>query len=310
MKRWLTLILYGSTAVFIVLYISRLDVDTLELIHVNGWYALLSAVIGLSYRVVLANIWLLLLKQAGAHISDKPGLLFAFAKAWMGRYIPGKIAWLAGKYLYAVSHGVPKKDAAVSSLFENLLVLISSLSVGTLIVATSQNAEQVPVILQRIALLVGVGIAIFLAVPGPIGRFLEAMHQRLRGRPLGMGHYFQRKMLLRFLALSLPGPFLMGTSSFLMIRAIHGDFPLQALWYCIGVFNLAGAAGILALFAPAGFGVRDGIQYALLLPILPAGLTVVLVAAARLWSLVLDLLFFGTLYWVNRLSPPIEEPQD
>lgn len=60
----------------------------------------------------------------------------------------------------------------------------------------------------------------------------------------------------------------------------------------MGAFNLAGAIGMLAIAVPSGLGVRDGIQLILLGVIMPPEIALAITVAARLWSLLIDVLFF------------------
>ena len=53
---------------------------------------------------------------------------------------------------------------------------------------------------------------------------------------------------------------------------------------------LAGAIGILSLFAPSGLGVREAIQLLLLPRVIPAEIALVVTVAARIWSIAVDAL--------------------
>jgi uncharacterized membrane protein YbhN (UPF0104 family) len=75
-----------------------------------------------------------------------------------------------------------------------------------------------------------------------------------------------------------------------------GDVP-----FVMGAFNLAGAVGILAIVAPSGLGVREGMQMLLLPLVMPKELAFVVTVAARVWSTVIDLLFF-VVAWVRARS--------
>jgi len=70
---------------------------------------------------------------------------------------------------------------------------------------------------------------------------------------------------------------------------------------CVGAtsmaaFLVAGVAGILAVFVPAGLGVREAALSLLLAPQLGEGLAIGLALASRVWLLLSELGAFGA--WI------------
>jgi uncharacterized membrane protein YbhN (UPF0104 family) len=72
-------------------------------------------------------------------------------------------------------------------------------------------------------------------------------------------------------------------------------------------FAAAYVAGYIAVFAPAGAGIREGILVVLLQPIMAREAAVVLAVIARLWTTVLELVPAGLLVLVWRRSRQTEE---
>jgi uncharacterized membrane protein YbhN (UPF0104 family) len=62
--------------------------------------------------------------------------------------------------------------------------------------------------------------------------------------------------------------------------------------YCVGAYNLAGALGMATPILPSGIGVRDGVLLLLLTFVLPSEIAVALTVLSRLWSVIVDLLFY------------------
>jgi hypothetical protein len=65
--------------------------------------------------------------------------------------------------------------------------------------------------------------------------------------------------------------------------------PVSVLPILVGIFCLANVVGFLALFAPAGIGVREGILFLALGPLVGAGMASVIVILARLIQTVADI---------------------
>jgi len=57
---------------------------------------LLSVTAGVSYLFLSSFIWIRMLFRPNAGVRPSWDLLAVYAKSWMGRYIPGKVVWIAG----------------------------------------------------------------------------------------------------------------------------------------------------------------------------------------------------------------------
>jgi hypothetical protein len=79
--------------------------------------------------------------------------------------------------------------------------------------------------------------------------------------------------------------------------ASHGEGTIPTLDFgdrrLASAFNLAGAVGILSIFAPSGLGVRESVQLLLLPLVMPAEVGLVVTIAARLWSIAVDVAFYA-----------------
>ena len=77
---------------------------------------------------------------------------------------------------------------------------------------------------------------------------------------------------------------------FVFLVASFYEVNLAAAPQMIALFLFAQVAGFLALFAPGGIGVRDGIIMLGLQPIVGPGPAIVVTGIARLWQTVLELI--------------------
>ena len=92
--------------------------------------------------------------------------------------------------------------------------------------------------------------------------------------------------------LYLPVWLLLGTSFWLCARGLIA-VPVSDLALYIGVFAVAWLAGLLAIYAPGGLGVREAVLVALLHGRIGAGDALVLAAASRLMLILVDVLLAG-----------------
>lgn len=59
--------------------------------------------------------------------------------------------------------------------------------------------------------------------------------------------------------------------------------------FCAGIFGISAIMGILAIFAPSGLGVREGIILAGLMLIMPESDAAVISVISRLWQTIAEL---------------------
>jgi uncharacterized membrane protein YbhN (UPF0104 family) len=219
--RLVPIVFYGLLILFLALYLRSLDFSKLASVELNWWYLLLASVLALTNRYVGTFTWFTILRTLGAtdlHLHRH--LIYVYAKAWMGRYIPGTAPWILGKIYFASQHGISKQKLAVSSLLEGGLQIVTML-------------------------------------------------------------VFSLALLVFDLAL------------FFVAKAVDPSLSYHNIAFVMGAGSLAGAASMLAIFAPSGLGVREGIQLVLFSLIMPKELALAVTIITRLWIVAIDFAFFA-----------------
>jgi hypothetical protein len=83
-----------------------------------------------------------------------------------------------------------------------------------------------------------------------------------------------------------------GVTLYCLTRALY-PLPTAHLLGVIGIWSLAGTISHLALFLPAGLGIRELSLVAMLSAFTPLPVAVIVAIVTRIWYAVLELLFFG-----------------
>ncbi len=233
-----------------------------------GWLAASVASLGLvsalqieSWRVILAGWAQRLRFLSGARI---------WFLANLGRYVPGKVWSVAGMVVLAEQEGVQRWAAAASA------VAVQALGIGTaaaLVAAATPHAAS-PLRLAGAVLLACLTIGL-LAWKGALARLGRMVGATAEWRALPVG------AVLASAGLTLLGWAVYGFSFWALGRGL-GLPPALPLADAAGVFALGYILGLLALFAPGGLGVREGVFYVLLTPYLGTGGALALSVASRL----------------------------
>jgi hypothetical protein len=198
----------------------------------------------------------------------------AGARIWflanLGRYVPGKVWSVAGMVVLAEQQGVQRWAAAASA------VAVQAVGIGTaaaLVAAATPHAAS-PLRLAG-ALLLAVGTVGLLAWKGALARLGRMVGAATEWRALPAG------AVLAGSSLTLLSWCVYGFAFWALGRGL-GLPPALPLADAAGVFALGYILGLLALFAPGGIGVREGVFYVLLTPYLGSAGALALSVASRL----------------------------
>lgn len=251
---------------------------------------------------LLGAAWSLLLRwRFGVQLGVREWLPIQ-ALAWGGRYLPGKLGLLAGKFALLGRGVLDAKRLAYSVLWEQLaFVLSAAVAVGLFL---GLPFDGMPELLARhwdgIRVLVGIGsIALFLALDTILWRIWPGAGDP--GRGLGAG----KRLLL--LGLYLVPHVIVGVGSYPLLCALIPEAAPLGAAGMIGLLALANMAGILAIFAPAGMGVREAVLGLGLISFAPLPSVLAFAAVLRLLTLMADVLFFvlaGGVALLYRLRNP------
>lgn len=293
MTRWvkpLTWAFYVAIAAAFGWFVWQLDWDGLAGTEVIWGWMLGASALALVFRYLGVVVWRVVLARLGARQLPRFRVLAdVYAKAWLARYIPGTVPWIAGKIYIAAQHGVSKSKLAVSTLVEAAAQIVAVGAVSLTLLAIDPRVGEISPALRW---LVGLGaVAGFLTMTPPVFNRLLALGFRLLKRqdPVRVDWPVVRDSL----ALYGGGAIISGVSYALVMKAVVPDVAMADLAFLVGAFGFAGVVGMLTPLVPSGLGTRDATQMVLLLIIVPAPIAALVVLVSRVWSAAVDVLFWA-----------------
>ena len=248
-----------------------------------GWgWAFLSTVLLLLAYLFSAALWGLMVRELGGPRVDLLPALRVFFTANLGRYLPGKLWQIAGMALLAQKEGVRVSTATAAALLGQAFSLAGATLVGLGVLVEGGRGP-----LPGGGWTVGLGVALLVMATYPrILWVLVGLWFRLAREKQPGGFRPDDAFGVRWMGLHGVGWVLQGGAFLLLVRAMGMDLPVMA---GIPAYAAAYLLGYVAVFAPAGLGVREGVLIVLLDPWLgPRGVAVAVVA--RLWSTLVELL--------------------
>lgn len=297
MKKVISAAFYLLVIGFLIGFALSLDFETLLSFQINWVPIVFATVLAVFSRFIFAFIWKMLLSSMGAPMTQKLSreLLVVYSKAWLGRYLPGSATWVIGKIYFASNLGIAKTKLAVSSLMEALLQLVIVMALAaTLLVFDPRIAElgQGYELLLIAVTVIGL-IAIY---PKFFNKLTSASYRLIKKSEIGSSDLLTNKTVVRASAMFLLTSIL-NALSLLMIAVSFDSSLLDHSLLIMGIASFASAVSILVVIAPAGIGVREGIQILGLSLIASPELALSITIMMRLASVLWDLLF----YFLTRL---------
>ena len=214
-------------------------------------------------------------------------LVKVFLYSWLGRYIPGKVAYLVGRFYLGRSAGAPTSALVGSIAYENVLILLTAMMLSALLLVPSLAVESES--FWAYLALPAVAIAGVAVLYPPVLRRLLHLAMRITGRDLPDGDWIlPPRRIARTVALSTVVFCCSGLGFYLLVASLT-DYPLRYLPLAAGTMTLGAVVGTVSILTPAGLGVREGVLVGILQFTMPVELAVLVSVVARIWATVVDL---------------------
>lgn len=306
LRRGLLLVLKLALTVVVTAFIvRRVGVDLAALSHLDlsrwspRWVPLTGSVLALAGGYAWsASLWGRMVHELGGPRLPPRTAVPLFMVANLGRYVPGKVLQIAGLALLARGRGVPPAVSAGAAVLGQGVALLGATLVGV-------SAFLSPALPPGVRLMGWLGLAAvagFVAatsVPA-IARRLEtlafraaAASRRVRGMepapestPMDRPPVLTRGFGARWTGWYAMNWGLYATAFWLLHMGLEGFAPFL---YVAPAFAAAYVGGYLALFAPAGLGVREGLLVAFLAPVMDPESALALAVVARVWTTAVEL---------------------
>ena len=263
------------------------------MLDIEWIYILLAILLILIIRFIYPLVWVFILKQLGSSLKNYLELNYVYAKSWLGRYIPGKVAYVGGKIYFGIQQGIDKTTVTLGSVLESLIQVFVGFLLGGLIINTLIDKTEI-----LVWSLVGLGVLFLFLYPPFFNKIISLAYKLVKKKKLSKKYSFDFKTLLVSVGLFIFISFFTGIPVFLQIKSLVPDFPFfKNYLFIVGAFSLSGALGMVALIAPSGLGIREGVLTFLFSVFFERELVLVLVVLLRLTGTVVDVLF----YIVSRL---------
>ena len=268
-----------------------------------GWLALSGLALALSWLLEV-SVWRRLLRIVGGELS--------YARAWriwflsaITRYMPGNIWQPLSMTVMGQEQGVRAMATVTSIVAYQLVNLMAAAFIAAVYFPLTGNLGLLTALLPpgvaRWMALLALPLLLFLARPGWLVQMINWILRKMGRSPLPL--HLNTPELLRALALTTLVWLLLGVSFLFLTAALSDSSPAAILAqavHLIAAYPLSYAAGYISFITPSGLGVREGVAYLLLTPLIGGATATIAALAMRLWLMLGELVAAGAGLLVRR----------
>jgi glycosyltransferase 2 family protein len=224
-------------------------------------------------------------------------------KTWffsqLGKYLPGKIWLLLGRFYYYESRGKSKKSISVALYFETVTVIIAG---GLIFLAALIFHREIRLFYSWrhpgwLILLFLLGF-IFLH-PRVLQKILNWTLVQLKREPISLSISYSDILLILFVC--IVSWIIGGIGFYLFVDAVYPVAPRYIL-FLTGALAISSTLGLIAIFAPSGLGVREGALVYLLSLMMATPVAVIIAVLTRIWMTLIEIGLIGMVYLLGQLQ--------
>jgi uncharacterized membrane protein YbhN (UPF0104 family) len=255
-----------------------------ERIQFNVLLLVLSFCALILYFMLYSKSWQAIMQALGAPIAFSQSI-WMIATTQIGKYLPGKVWYIVGRVYVGRKADLEGKKLTLSMVLELGLVYITGgiiFAFATLIAGDYETTWLIISVILTIA-------AIIVLHPRILGR-VSNFFLRIMKKP-------EIQITLTYRQISQISLYFFGiwiaqiVGFYLLISAVY-PVPFFSVFKVASAYALAWISGSVAVFAPAGLGVREGMMTLLLSSILPTPLAIAISFVARIWVTIFELVIF------------------
>jgi len=214
--------------------------------------------------------------------------------SWFGKYLPGKVLFFFGRVYLGQKEGLSKKNLIIGTAYEIILSIIS-IFLFSLFFLSMSFGMKIPnfYIISILIILIG----LLLLHPKILYYFSNLFLRKFKKIEIPITSFLSYRKIIFIISLFFIVFSINGIGFFLLVRSIV-YLPFYDIIGLTGAFIFSSGLGMIAIFAPSGIGVREGVLVMFLQFYFPVSIAILISLIARIWVTIGEviILFFVYLY--------------
>lgn len=230
-------------------------------------------------------------------------ILKIFIYSWFGKYLPGRAWMYLGRVHLGGQEGIERKDIAVSVAYEIILSTIAMFLFSLIFLTIAFGRELFGMKLYSfyiISVLI-IPIGLFLAHKKNFFLICNFVLRKLKKIEISRDKFLNYREIIQIIFYHFIIYGINGIAFFFLLRSLV-YLPFYDIIGAIGIFILASALGMMAIFVPSGLGVRESVLAMLLQLCLsfPLSVAILISLVARLWATLGEIITFVCIYLYSK----------
>ncbi len=256
---------------------------------------MLSMIFYFLYKILLASLWHYITILSNVSIKYSVAIT-SYLYSILGKYIPGKVFMLAARFPAYSKEGIPLRKITICFLLENVCTLLGAAFLFVVSLFFFPNEILNDYKWLTLLLIIIFFICIHPKILNLLLRFVEKVIKKD-----GIQIPFSYNQMLKAVLLFVINWLVVAVGFYTLIYSIY-PIPFSEMLYVGGVFGLSAIIGILAIFAPSGIGVREGIMIMGLSLIMPNEYAVIISIISRLWVTIAELILILIAFIIEKVK--------
>ncbi|MEI6123273.1 MAG: lysylphosphatidylglycerol synthase domain-containing protein [Bacteroidota bacterium] len=254
-------------------------------LHFNFMYLGISVLIYVAHIFINAAVWYIITKQNNCNIPFFETIKMRIYSDF-GKYIPGKIVAYGILFYSYNQKSISKKRIAVCSFQELIMGTLAAIVIALVSIYFSDIA----LLRKYYAAFLVMAVVCLIVIYPPVLEFTtNKIMKLLRREPISIiSNYAQLVLVLLLFVISW---LVFGLGFYFFINSFY-TYSISYYFFTTGAFAIAGLLGFVAIFAPAGLGVREGALVFILGYVFTRAISVIISLLSRVWMIFCELIFF------------------
>ncbi|MGA2515012.1 MAG: hypothetical protein ABSG44_00515 [Thermodesulfobacteriota bacterium] len=221
----------------------------------------------------------------------------------LGKYLPGKVWLLLGRFHFYESKGKSRKTISVALFIETVTMIVAAGLMFLVALVFFKEVRPSYAGRQSEWLILVFVLGLLSLHPRFLQKILNWTLVRFKRDPVSLPISYSDVLWILFV--SIVSWVVGGVGFYLFVDSVYAVAP-QYILFLTGALAISSTIGLIALFAPAGLGVREGALVYLLSLIMAAPVAVIISILSRIWMTLIEIGLVGMVYLISQFQGRLE----
>jgi uncharacterized membrane protein YbhN (UPF0104 family) len=216
----------------------------------------------------------------------------------LGKYLPGKVWLLLGRFYFYESKGKSRKAISIALYFETITLIVAGAFIFLAAFLFLKGGRVFPAKVSWWLILL-FGLAFLSLHPRVLQTLSNWVLHLWKREPIFFSISYPEVLWILLVCLLSWG--VGGIGFYFFVDAIY---PVSSFYllFLTGSLAVSSTLGLIALFAPGGLGVREGALVYLLSFLMPSPVAVIISVLTRLWMTLIEIGLIGVVYLIGQFN--------